>query len=232
MPARRLLVAFILITTATTAQVTDRFDRAVPRHAIKFSPGHLLVNHHPTVELSYEQRIASRLTIQGEYGQIVNINEASYKRPVEHAWDSDRKGYKAKLEARYYVIAIGSGRFTMYTAAELYYNNINYKKQIVTREHYDDTWDAIYEKINRQRVYHEEKGISPKFGFIWNIGPMLVDVNAGLRYRVIHYSRILPVFDQDDDSFYDFKNDETSRNEMGLNVGVRVGYRFPWHRPE
>lgn len=224
----RLLFALILVSTAAVAQTTDRYDLAVPRHAIKFSPGHLLINYHPTVEFAYEQRIAPRLTLQGEYGQIVNALSTTTENRIEDAWDSDRNGYKAKLEARYYVVATRKGRFTMYAAGELYYNNINYLKQIVTREYYDETPDALYEKTHRQRIYYEEKGISGKFGFLVNMGPVLLDVNAGLRFRSIHYSKILPVFEDDEDSFLDFSNDERSRDEPGLVLGVRLGYRFPW----
>lgn len=238
----RLFFALIVISTATVAQDTDRYDLAVPRHAIKFSPGHLLFNRRPTVEFSYEQRIASRWTVQGEYGLIVNIRNTQNDGPTDagwdggrqfdHAWESGLKGYKAKLETRYYVHANRSSRFTVYTAGELYYNNIKYQKRMWTRESYDDTKDAVYEKLHRQRVYHEEKGISAKFGFLWNLGPVLVDVNGGLCYRIIHYSKLLPIFEKDEPDFLEFPTDETSREEPGLVVGVRVGYRFPWRRPE
>lgn len=228
----RLFFALILISTMAVAQDVDRFDLAVPRHAVKFSPGHLLVNYHPTIEFSYEHRIARRWTLQGEYGKIVNIPNSQPENRIQDAWDSDRKGYKAKLEARYYVYATRGGRFTWYAAGELYYNKINYQKQMVTHEYYDETRDAIYEKTHRQRVYHEEKGINGKFGFLWHMGPVLVDVNAGLGARFIHYSNLLPIFDEDKDEFLEFTPDETSRDEPGLALGVRVGYRFPWRRTD
>lgn len=228
----RLLFSLLFISAAAVAQDSDRYDQAVPHQAIKFSPGHLLINYHPTVEFAYEQRIAHRWTIQGEYGQIVNLQGTYRENRIEDAWDSDRKGFKAKLEARYYVYATHRARFVWYSAGELYYNNINYKKQMITYEYYDDAKDALYEKNYRQRVYHEEKGLSGKFGFLWNMGPVLLDVNGGLCYRFIHYSKILPAFDLDDDSFFEFSNDETSRDEAGLVLGVRVGYRFSWRRSE
>lgn len=217
----RLFFALILLSTVAVAQDSDRFDRAVPRHAIKFSPGHLLINHHPTIEFSYEHRIAHRLTVQGEYGHIVNTRHESSKGRYDHAWKSDRKGYKAKVEARYYVSSTKHGEFTGYTAGELYYNNVNYLKQI----------DIRYEGVS-QRVYHEEKGISGKFGFLWNVGPLLLDINGGLCYRFIHYSKLLPAFANDESGFIKTSiNDEKSRDEPGFVLGMRVGYRFPWRRP-
>jgi hypothetical protein len=224
----RLLPVLILVSTAAVAQTTDRFELAVPRHAIKFSPGHLIVNYRPTVEFAYEHRIARQWTLQAEYGRIVNISNTNNEDRIDDAWESDRRGYKAKFEGRYYITANRSGHFTIYTAGELYYNNINYLKQMVTREYYDDAYDALYEKTHRQRVYHEEKGLSGKFGFLVNMGPVVLDINAGLCYRSIHYSKLLPVFEEDEDDFLDFNPDEHSREEPGLILGVRLGYRFPW----
>lgn len=228
----RLLFALILISTAAIAQDADRFDLAIPRHAIKFSPGHLLVNYHPTVQFSYEHRIARQWTLQGEYGKIVNIPGTYRGDRIREAWDNDRKGYKTKLEARYYGYVTRSGRFTWYVAGELYYNKINYQKQMVMYEYLDEYNEVLYEKTYRQRVHHEEKGINGKFGFLWNIGPVLVDVNAGVGARFIHYSKILPIFDEDRDDFLEFTPDETSRDQPGLALGVRIGYRFPWRRKE
>lgn len=195
------------------AQEADRFDRAVPRHAVKFSPGHLLINHHPTVEFSYEQRIAQRWTIQGEYGQIVNIRHDDSNGQLDDAWDSDRKGYKSKLEGRYYVLATPSGKLVWYTACEVYYNNFNYFKQTET---HSGTFG--------QRVYHEEKGLSGKFGFVVNLGHLLLDVNSGLSSRDIHYSKIDPIFDEE--KWFSKPKDERSRDALGLVFCARVGYSF------
>jgi hypothetical protein len=211
----RLLYALILINIVFTAaaQDIDPFDEAVPHHAIKFSPGHLLINYHPTIEFSYEQRIAYRWTIQGEYGHIVNIRSENGEGSLD-TWDSDRKGFKSKLEARYYVLATPSGKFTWYTAAELYYNNFDYLKQK----------DTGYE-TRSQRVYHEEKGFSGKFGFLLNMGSFLLDVNSGLSNREIHYSKIDPIFGEGE-SFLNHPKYETSRTALGLVFCARVGYSF------
>ncbi|MBT1710111.1 hypothetical protein KK062_17830 [Fulvivirgaceae bacterium PWU5] len=225
-----LFFALLLINTAAFAQSTDEYDLAVPRHAFKFSPGHLM-NFHPTVQFAYEQRVARRLTLQGEYGHVINAqhNDERGFANYDDEWNSDRKGYKTKLEAHYYVYATKNGRFAWYSAAELYYNHISYTKQRTTSEYYGETPDTRYEKIHRQRVHYDEGGFNFKFGFVYTMGPVLLDINAGLGHRFIQYNKILPVFKESRD-WFEFGPREESRNQPGLAMGVRIGYRFPWRR--
>jgi hypothetical protein len=226
-----LCFVLLLISTASIAQDPDLQDLAVPRHAIKFSPGHVLLNYHPSVQLAYEQRIARQWTIQGEYGHILDIGSEGSERYLgtSENYISDRKGYKAKLEGRYYVVATKRGRFAWYAAGELYYNHLAYTKELTTTEFSEpDIVTVTY----RQRVYNEEKGFNMKYGFVWNVGPLLVDVNAGVGYRIIHYTKLYPVFQQDDVfKWLDTTPSEESRNTPGLALGFRIGYRFPWRRP-
>ncbi|MEX2230757.1 MAG: hypothetical protein WD824_01250 [Cyclobacteriaceae bacterium] len=194
----------------------------VPRHAIKFSPFHLL-NFYPTIQMSYETRIKNRFTLQVEGGYIVR--RSVYRYDSEFL---DKRGLKAKLEPRYYFGLKGEKSF-YYGALELYVNAVNFDRQDSRVECFDLECTRTFRRDYTYEMRYREHGLAAKSGFISYFSQFFVDINAGLIVRNIRYYE--PAWLEPEvlagEFFPGLKTPfEQDRLAMSPALGLRIGYRF------
>jgi hypothetical protein len=222
----RLTIAAMLILshTGVLAQEDSLARRPVPGSAIKISPLHLL-NFYPTIELSYEHRIRSRITTQLEAGYVVNVASD----PDDHF--RDMRGVKLKLEGRYYLRSARERASIPYASIEPYMNIINFDRRSVVQECFDLECQSFYTRRLRDKGEYREQGASLKMGTLWYIDPesrTFLDFNAGLTIRNINYN-IAPTrqrFPGDEGpTIFDFPQVQ-DRVALSPCLGVRFGYRF------
>jgi hypothetical protein len=218
----RYRIAFILAVLANTAcfgQARDSADNKwlAPSQVIKFSPLHLM-NFYPTIELSYEHRLADRFTLQGEFGYVLDYENDTNKE------FQDKRGFKAKIEPRYY-LGYSEKHMSFYTSAELYLNRINFDRETYVNGCIDQWCDFAFVQRTDYEMKYREHGVSLKLGWIIHIHRFLIDLNSGWTVRVIEYSGQQENFD-DMIEFFDFGPDETDRTQLSPNLGIRFGYRL------
>lgn len=96
--AHTLKPAFVVIICLTFSALIAHGQESLPvppRHAIKFSPLHLLNPDLASVQLAYEYRFANRFSVQVEGGYVFGDMRWTY--PTEEA-----EGIKLKEEVRWY----------------------------------------------------------------------------------------------------------------------------------
>ena len=159
----------------------------VPERAIKFSPFHL-INFYPTIEISYEQRIRPRFTLQAETGYVLN-----YRYNTDDDFQNKR-GIKAKLEARNYLSGPPDRRKLFYIATEIYLNAVNFDRQTGQVECFDLECNHRYFRRYNYKMKYREEGISFKVGFIryWNQA-LFLDLNTGVTVRNVQYKEPIVV---------------------------------------
>jgi hypothetical protein len=211
----------ILASTCALAQVRDTTLSAVPGSAIKVSPLHL-INFYPTVQVSYEQRIFPRFTLQAEGGYVMDYgnDEESFQ---------NRRGMKLKLEGRYYLGSVSTRANIHYVSMESYMNMVDFDRYGIVEECFDEGCNHPYVRRFPYKMEYMERGISLKAGVIWYVSSrFFVDGNGGLTLRNIDYHKPpLParIGHKDDWSLIEIPN-ETDRLAVSPNMGVRIGYRF------
>jgi hypothetical protein len=188
-----------------------------PSQVIKFSPLHLM-NFYPTIELSYEHRLADRFTLQGEFGYVLDYGSNT------SADFQDKRGFKAKVEPRYY-LAYSESHMYFYTSGELYLNRINFDRETYVNGCIDQWCEFRFVQRTEYEMKYREHGASLKLGWIIYFHRFLLDLNSGWTVRVVSYSGQQQTFD-DMIEVFDFGPDETDRTQLSPNLGIRLGYRL------
>lgn len=221
------LAALLFCATIAFGQFVppDSLPKAmyVPSSVLKFSPLHL-INFYPTLEFSYEFRLKGRVTMQAEGGWIVNYASA------EQTDFLNKRGFKAKLEERFYLFYFDRHPGNMYLAAETYYNHVNFDREETVNDCFDNNCQSQFTRRVRYLMQYREYGESIKWGWVKYWSRFVLDLNAGWTLRVIKYERAnplpgVPVDDFNDTWGFDIPN-ERDRTTIGPNLGIRVGYRF------
>src|SRR5688572_6403800 len=114
-------VIFFLLTCFLFAQENEQTETFVPALTVKFSPLHL-INFYPTIQLAVERKIKGKLSGQVDLGYIVR------SQPDNSAF-SNMRGYKAKAEARQYIIEGRDRNRVLYGALELYRNAVDFDRR-------------------------------------------------------------------------------------------------------
>jgi hypothetical protein len=193
----------------------------VPRQAVKLSPLHL-INFYPTIELSFEQKIAPQVTLQLEGGYVLNYS---------NDWDEDfldKRGVKLKLESRYYFFGRTDRRKIYYLAGEAYTNIINFERRSSREECFDAACEHMFIRYENAKMAYREKGFTVKAGLIKYAGKkFFFDFNSGWTIRDIEYRELTNILSEERDffEFFDIPNEE-DRIVLSPNVGARIGYRF------
>ena len=219
----RLVFTWCLILTSTSllAQEWDSTRTAVPVHAIKVSPLHLL-NFYPTIEVSYEQKILPRFTLQAEGGYVLDYPNG------EDELYQHKRGVKLKLEGRYYLGPIMRDKI-YYVAIEPYANVINFDRYGAVEECFDVECRHPYTRQIFFKVKYRERGGSLKIGVFWNLGSnFFLDMSIGATLRDVIYEE--PLLHREvglnwERSFIEIPN-EDDRVAGAPYMGMRFGYRF------
>jgi hypothetical protein len=212
-----------MIASSCYAQDSIHFEKLIPRTALKIAPL-TLINFYPTLELSLEQKIAGRFTVQAGYGYVLNYginNDPEYQ---------NKRGYKAKLEIRYYLLPSAKYNLVYYVATGGYINVVDFDRAATRQECFDLSCTNTFTRTYTYVVNYREPGFTLKFGFVKHFSKSLfMDVNGGWCLRFINYDEpVIPgVNNFDDVSFFlsDFPNEEDRVGLMPL-MGFRIGYRF------
>lgn len=207
------------------AQDTTGFSRVVPRHAIRFSPFHL-INFYPTLQLGYETRLSERVTLYLEGGYVVrmdNYDDQDFR---------DKRGFKAKIEPRYYMTVNRKGTFTSYLATEFYYNHVNFDRTRRVTECFDLECQNLFQRNYLYKVRYREPGFGFKYGIMVYVNNFFFDFNSGFAIRFISYEEPpvsgQPQWGEDDVvGFFDLDiPNQRSRTGFMPLLGIRTGYRF------
>lgn len=202
------------------AQDSLNFDRLVPGSAVKFSPLHLL-NFYPTVEVSYEQKLYRRVTLQAEVGYIVN-----YRVDYKSRFDNKR-GVKLKLEPRYYFWGRTDKKKMYYASAEPYFYVINFDRNDSREECFDVECTSRFRRTYHYKVKYRESGFTLKAGYIRYYARFFLDFNSGLTLRNIRYYEPDWVEPGLEESFIFVKiPNEEDRITVSPHLCVRLGYRL------
>ncbi|HEY0652947.1 MAG TPA: hypothetical protein VGD65_07455 [Chryseosolibacter sp.] len=189
----------------------------MPHQAIKFSPLHL-INFYPTAEFSFEQKVASHVSVQLEAGYVIDYN---------NDWDEDflnKRGAKFKIEARYYFFGRADKRKGYYIAGEGYANVVNFDRVRTTTECFDVNCEHPFRRTAEYKIEYREKGFTIKAGLLKRFGRFLFDFNSGLTLRDIRYHEPANLEEQFSEwTFWDIP-DERDRVAFSPNFGARFGY--------
>lgn len=212
--------------TTVFGQDNQRFETAVPRHAIRISPLHLL-SFYPTIQLGYETLIYKNITTYVEGGYVVEHNEAVGG--IDRDEFGNKRGFKVKVEPRWYALETDSRKVTFYVALELYVNRVNFDRTEKVVECYDADCVHAYETRRSYLVKYREHGVAPKWGMMIYIGRVFLDINAGFALRHVDYIKpTVPSPIDPEVTFLDFGNtpNEEKRTVLAPVFGGRIGFRF------
>lgn len=231
---RLVFLAGLLCSLAASAQdSTSRssyFDKLVPRHAIKWSPFHA-ASFFPTFQLAYEWQVAKQATVQVEFGTVLKNWAFDFFRMDEYR---DKKGFKAKVEGRYYHAPFAYTRSIRYVSAEPYWTDIAFNRREYIVECLDRDCVSRYSRRYDYGVDYREKGLAVKYGVIVRAAKLMIDLQVGIRFRYIDFNvPVLPPPAQVpvDDFFFEGREpfgrpNEKSRFAVSPTAGLRVGYAF------
>jgi hypothetical protein len=191
-----------------------------PSKVLKLSPLHLY-NFYPTIELSYEHRVKGKFTTQIEAGYVLDYSlntNTKYQ---------NKRGFKLKLEPRYYFAHSRTNRVNFYTSAEGYLNRINFDRESFETRCFDGSCSFQFRQRTSYEMRYREQGFSIKMGWVINLHRFLFDFNSGLTVRRIRYYGDRSNQRNDFLLFGNwFEPNETARTVISPNVGIRLGYRF------
>jgi hypothetical protein len=166
------------------AQDEPELRNAIPVHAFKFSPFHL-INFYPTIQCAYEFRVSKKWTVQLDGGVAVNTRGSE----DQNKDITNKKGYKLKLEPRYYFDWGRQRRTAFYGATELYFNNISFDHEYEQTECFDETCSDKYTRRYYYRGNYQEGGVAFKMGMLlYLFKNFMIDYNVGLGVRSINYT--------------------------------------------
>lgn len=193
----------------------------VPQQAVKFSPLHL-INFYPTVELSFEQKIATQATLQLEGGYVLDYSNDTNEDFM------NKRGAKVKLEGRYYFFGRQDKRKIYYLAGELYANVINFDRRSRRDECFDVNCDHMFIRYEDAKMAYREKGFTIKAGLVKYLGKrFFFDFSSGWTVRDIEYRELTNFLGEENEdwTFFELVN-ENDRIAFSPNVGARIGYRL------
>jgi hypothetical protein len=174
-----LYLAFFFVTAQAFGQKADSLRREdiTPRHAVKFSPFHL-IGFYPTIQLAYEFRLSGPLTMQLEGGYVYDLYDDTYL---------DKRGFKAKVEPRLHFFQNARRTLSLYAAMELYYNHVDFERDKTITLCFDENCQDLYNQSFHYTTNYREHGLVLKFGFQKMWDRFIMDVNSGLGIRNINY---------------------------------------------
>lgn len=210
---------FLLVPFCALGQDRKDFANVIATHAVKTSPLHL-ANFYPTIQIAYEFKVGQRTTFQADLGYVLpwHGNDAEFK---------DKRGFKVKLEPRYYLLANAKNNLSLYLAAEAYLNYVNFDREDVVEECFDLDCQHTYSRRYFYRVRYREPGFGVKFGFQKYFSDFLIDINTGWAIRFVSYHKpgAAPSFAEDEVEWFEVPNEKNRTALMPL-IGMRVGYRI------
>jgi hypothetical protein len=218
-----LLAACATACSLCCAQDSAKVAQAkviIPRHSVKFSPFHLL-SFYPTVQMSYELKVAPLVTIQFDGGMVININD--YDEQFKN-----KQGYKIKIEPRYYFLFSQRASIGWYVAGELYRNNVNFGRTSEQTECFDPDCQNLFIREYTYRMNYREHGLAFKFGFVKHFHPFLFEASSGFAVRFIDYTA--PSYITEERGFErDWFQIPQDWDRTGFSpvINFRIGYRFP-----
>lgn len=227
----RFIVTFIFLAGIyTTSNAQAKYDSSkrsshTPVLAIKISPQHLAA-FYPTLQIALEHKVYKDISLQYDYGYVLN-----YKDNASDEY-SDKRGYKAKIELRYYAWRF-SDHIQSYVATEAFQNHVDFNRKSVFGIDCP-TGDCDYFEYKTFTVQYRENGFAVKYGFLFYLDQakhLFIDINGGLTTRNIHYTHVgkpsgTGIIDYGNDFNAFWRPDETSRFDYGLVIGARAAYRF------
>ena len=126
------------------------------------------------------------------WGKLFGIQtEAGYVLPYSYLHGSDFidvKGIKTQLEFRYYFADI-SPQQQHYVSSEIHVNAINFNREKFELECFDAECTQTFSRRYFYQVKYREQGLTLKYGLIWYRKNVLLDLNWGLRLRMIDYKK-------------------------------------------
>jgi hypothetical protein len=221
-----IVVVLLLVVTTSFGQETPRFETAVPRHAIRISPLHLL-SFYPTIQVGYETLIYKKFTTYVEGGYVFENSQAIGGTNDQEF--ENKRGFKMKLEPRWYALETESQHVTFYLALEFYVNRVNFDRTEKVVECYDADCVHSYETRRTYIVKYREHGLAPKWGMMVYMGRIFLDLNAGFAIRNVDYIKPnIPAPIETAFFFFDFAEtpNEEKRTVLAPVFGGRIGYRF------
>lgn len=212
------VLALTMISFVTLGQDSTHI-RHKPRHALKFSPFHL-IGFYPSFQLAYEVGISNRLGLQVDAGYILtnyNSTNTDYQ---------NKRGTKLKADIRYYFHSLPNSPDGFYSALETHLNYVNFDRQETTTECFDASCQNMFVRYYSTMVKYRENGGSVKVGYlIFFDNSFLMDVSVGWSLRNIRYygtgSNTNDVI-----TFFSFEPNEEDRVVITPILGIRIGYRF------
>jgi hypothetical protein len=216
----KLCIPLLLISIISFSQKNDSLQiRRIHSAAIKFSPLHML-NYYPSMQLAFEHRLGRQTSLQWEGGYVFPISS-------EETSDAyNKRGFKAKLDFRYYWLF---GKLNAFIAPELYYNSVNYNKNGTFG--IDCSNGCDYYRYAKYETQYREKGINLKVGMLHRFGRISFEYFAGISQRFIEYKSVnkpeggeSPQLEDSYDS--PFRPKELTRNFIQPTTSLRIGYIF------
>jgi hypothetical protein len=221
-----IVIMLLVVMTTAFGQNSSRFESTVPCHAVRISPLHML-SFYPTIQIGYETLIHKKFTTYVEGGYVFENSQAVGG--TDDPEFENKRGYKMKLEPRWYALETDSRRVAFYVALEFYVNRVNFDRTEKIVECYDADCVHSFESRRTYIVKYREHGVAPKWGMMLYIGRGFLDLNAGFAIRSVDYIKpnfpapIEPQF-----LFVDFGEtpNEEKRTVLAPVFGGRIGYRF------
>ena len=220
------IALFILVITQCLGQTRDSLA-TTPKLAARWTPFNL-AGKFPAIQLGIEYRLAKsnpHWTLSHDLGIVIKTknNSESF---------SDKSGFKANTELRYY--AILSKKAPFYISADVYYHQFKYDRTDLIGYDCETGECSYYQYISWRRQYTMRR-IAFKFGYVIFLEPanrLFADISVGLGYRIRHskdYDK--PALPANGTSF----GPDNTWNESTLVedeeriapvANLRVGYKF------
>jgi hypothetical protein len=212
--SRVLLIVLLGSCCGLKAQDSLTNVSMVPRYAIKFSPFHL-IGFYRTLQVAYEHRLDDQVTGQADIGWVFDDN-------LESRNFANKRGFKAKLELRYYFEQNPARRNTYYASLEGYLNYVNFDREGSREECFDISCEHTFIRNFKYKRMYREKGFVYKFGKIKYYKYFFLDMNVGIRLRFVRYFNEDGIEERGGD-FFQIPN-ENDRIRPSPNFGFRFGY--------
>lgn len=218
-----VLFIFLISAADVLSQDKPEMPNAIPVHAVKFSPWHLL-NFYPTLQVAYEFRVLKNWTLQLDGGVVVNNAETF----AENKDITNKKGYKFKFEPRCYFDWGRQRRTAFYGATELYFNNVSFDHDYEQTECFDESCRDKYTRRYNYRGNYQEGGVAFKMGMlVYLFRNFMIDYSVGLGVRSINYTFPSYIHYEPEKFFDEFRVPRLEDRVVATPiVNFRIGYRI------
>lgn len=184
-----------------------------------------MLNFYPTIQVAVEQRLTDNLALQADGGVVI---PGFFQTETASAFD--KKGFKAKLDLRYY-IQPNSKYWRFYVAPEAYLNFVNYKKEERFGINCEEGECDYFQDITYGMQYREP-GVNLKTGAVFHVYRFSIDFQAGFGVRFINYTAtnkpsgdMYSAWNESDNVFFfNFDPKEKDNTAMSPIVCIRFGY--------